>query len=181
MALKSLNHCVPCIPLEDELCELRVLKYLFPCVYTFGVSIARAVWWVVFKKRPQLFLSLHRTSWEVTPRFLPWRGGAYFPTAGVSAGLVTQFDHEDVDEVVCANSESLLKRPCVLRVSSWKPREWAWAGLLDEQGYVAWFSSPQLSASQPTGPAAKHGHSKSSWVLAQRSDLQNHELHKWLL
>lgn len=97
-------------------CEFRSLRYLFPRVYKFEVFVDRAVWWVVFTKWSQLFPSLSPTFREVTSPFLPLRGGAYFPTPGVRAGLVTQFDHENVDEVLCARSQSRLKGPCVLHL-----------------------------------------------------------------
>lgn len=49
MPLKSWNRHGPFVPLGRLACEVRALKYLFPCVYNFGVFVARAVWWVIFR------------------------------------------------------------------------------------------------------------------------------------
>lgn len=46
----------------------------------------------------------------------PTEGWSLFPHHRVQAGLVTQFDHEKVDEVLCVSSQSRLKRPCVIHL-----------------------------------------------------------------
>lgn len=50
----------------------------------------------------------------------PTERRSLFPHHWGPGWAVTQFDHENMDEVLCASSQSRLKRPCVLHLHYWE-------------------------------------------------------------